>query len=225
MKDISKDFRLFAKSQGVSTSVLDDMKSKMNNSIITPYVLEERSLNVTTFDVFSRLMLDKIIFFGSDFNSDSCNVAVAQLMYLNSIDDRDITIQVSSPGGDVYAGLSVIDTMNYIDCDVSTVVIGMAASMGAVLASSGTKGKRMALPHSRIMIHQPSTSFKGKSSDMEIEYNEIMRCRTDLYNILSSNMGKSFEEVEKLCENDKWFLSNEALEIGLIDKVLIKEEK
>ncbi len=225
MKNIKKDFELFAKDKGIKPSITHDVIKSINDSTINPYILEERKLNVTQMDIYSRLMMDRIIYFGSDFNSDACNVMLCQLLYLSSVDNRDINVYINSPGGSVYDGLAVIDTMNYIDCDVSTTVAGMAASMGAVLLSSGTKGKRFALPHSRIMIHQPSGGMRGSASDMKIEYEEMMKCRKDLYNILAKNMNKSFEEIEALCDRDKWFLSNEAVEIGIIDKVLERKNE
>lgn len=224
MNDIIKDFKLFSKDKGVRQTVLEDVIKTTNNTI-NPYILEERKLNVSQLDIYSRLMADRLIFFGSEFNSDVCNIVVCQLLYLSTVDSRDISIYINSPGGSVYDGLSVIDTMDYIDCDVSTTCAGMAASMGAVLLSNGTKGKRFALPHSRIMLHQPSGGMKGNASQMEIEYEQMMLCKKDLYTILAKNMNKPYEEIDKICDRDCWLSSKEAVDFGVIDNVLIKDKK
>lgn len=222
MKDIVKDFRKFAISNTkAKATVLDDQIMKANN-MLTPYILEERQLNVATFDVFSRLMYDRIIYFTGEVNEDSCNTAIAQLLYLSSVDERDINMYINSPGGSVVDGLGLIDTMDYIKPDISTTCIGMAASMGAVLLSNGAKGKRFVLPHSRVMIHQVSSSMRGTVSDMEIEFEQTQRCKQDVYQILANNTGKSFEEMEKLCDRNNWFIGSEAVELKIADKVLIK---
>lgn len=220
MKDLTKDFRKFAISNtNVRASVLDD-QIKTANNILTPYILEERQLNVATFDVFSRLMYDRIIYFTGVVDNDSCNTAVAQLLYLSSIDERDISMYINSPGGSVVDGLGLVDTMNYINCDISTTCIGMAASMGSVLLSNGAKGKRFVLPHSRVMIHQVSSGAQGVLKDLEIELEQTRRCKNDLYEILAKNTNKSFEEIERDCDRNYWLIGKEAVEYGIVDKVL-----
>ena len=224
MKDLTKDFRKFAISNtNVNATVLDDQIKKSQN-IITPYILEERQLNVATFDVFSRLMYDRIIYFTGVVDEDSCNTAVAQLLYLSSTDERDISMYINTQGGSVVDGLGLVDTMNYINCDVATTCIGMAASMGSVLLSNGTKGKRFVLPHSRVMIHQVSSSQSGTLADLEIEIEQTRRCKNDVYKILADNTNHSFEEMEKLCDRNNWFIGKEAVDLGIADKVLIKSK-
>ena len=208
----------------MSPSVIDDKIGKVNNHL-TPYILEERQLNVATFDVFSRLMYDRIIYFTGVVNSDTCDTAIAQLLYLSSVDERDINMYINSPGGSVVDGLGLVDTMNYINCDISTTCIGMAASMGSVLLSNGAKGKRFVLPHSRVMIHQVSSSQSGTLADLEIELEQTRRCKNDVYKILADNTGRSFEEMEKLCDRNNWFIGQEAVDLGIVDKVLITTKK
>ena len=223
MEDL-KDFRKFALSNtNVSPSALDDIVKKQGN-MLTPYILEERQLNVATFDVFSRLLYDRIVYFTGVVNDDTCNTAVAQLLYLASVDERDINMYINSPGGSVVDGLGLVDTMNYINCDVSTLCIGMAASMGSVLLSNGAKGKRFVLPHSRVMIHQVSSSQSGTLADLEIEIEQTRRCKNDVYKILADNTGKTFEEMEALCDRNNWFIGQEAVDLGIVDKVLTKEK-
>lgn len=223
MENITKDFRHFAiDKMGVSPSVIDD-KIKKQNNILTPYILEERQLNVATFDVFSRLMYDRIIYFTGVVNDDTCNTAIAQLLYLASVDERDISMYINSPGGSVVDGLGLVDTMNYIGCDVSTLCVGMAASMGSVLLSNGAKGKRFVLPHSRVMIHQVSSGAQGVLKDLEIELEQTRRCKNDLYKILAENTGKTFEEIERDCDRNYWLIGEESVEYGIVDKVLKKE--
>lgn len=220
MKDLTKDFRKFALSNtNARASVLDDQIKSVNN-ILTPYILEERQLNVATFDVFSRLMYDRIIYFTGVVDDDSCNTAVAQLLYLSSVDERDISMYINSPGGSVVDGLGLVDTMNYISCDISTTCIGMAASMGSVLLSNGAKGKRFVLPHSRVMIHQVSSGAQGVLKDLEIELEQTRRCKNDLYEILAKNTNKSFEEIERDCDRNYWLIGKEVVEYGIVDKVL-----
>ena len=222
MENLTNDFRKFALSKtNVSPSALDDIMKKQGN-MITPYILEERQLNVATFDVFSRLMYDRIVYFTGVVNDDTCNTAVAQLLYLASVDERDISMYINSPGGSVVDGLGLVDTMDYISCDVSTLCIGMAASMGSVLLSNGAKGKRFVLPHSRVMIHQVSSSQSGTLADLEIEIEQTRRCKNDVYKILADNTGKSFEEMESLCDRNNWFIGQEAVDLGIADKVLTK---
>lgn len=188
---------------------------------LSPYILEERQLNVTQMDVFSRLMMDRIIFFGTEVTAETSNIINAQLLFLESSDPgKDISLYINSPGGSVYSGLSVIDTMNYISSEVSTLCTGMAASMGAMFLVSGEKGKRFALPHSRVMIHQPLGSASGQASDIEIEATEILKLRTELYQILADCTGKPYETIAKNADRDYWMTAKEAKDYGIIDKVI-----
>ena len=219
--DLIKDFRKFAIDKTkVRATVLDDQLSKPN-SFLTPYILEERQLNVTQMDIFSRLLYDRILYFTGEVNRETCDTMNAELLYLDSLDGRDISLYINSPGGSVVDGLSVIDTMNFINSDVSTICMGMAASMGSVLLSNGTKGRRLVRPHSRIMIHQVSSAMKGTVSDMEIEFAETQRCKRDIYNILAKNTGHTFDEIEKLCDRNNWFIGSEAVdELHIADKLI-----
>jgi ATP-dependent Clp protease protease subunit len=176
-------------------------------------------------DVFNRLLFDRIIYFSGPVNEESCNTVIAQLLYLSSTDNRDINIYINSPGGSVVDGLGVIDTINFIPCDVTTTCVGMAASMGAVLLSCGAKGKRLVLPHSRVMIHQVSSGMQGVSKDLEIELEQTLRCKKDIYAILSENTGKPYEQIENDCDRNFWLIGKEAVDYGLADKVLNKAEK
>ena len=218
-----EDFRKYAIDKGVKASVLDDQLKKTEN-MMTPYILEERQLNVATFDVFSRLMYDRIVYFSGEVSEETCNTAIAQLLYLSSVDARDINIYINSPGGSVVDGLGLIDTMDYVDCDVTTTCIGMAASMGAVLLSNGKRGKRYVLPHSRVMIHQVSSSMRGTVSDMEIEFEQTQRCKQDVYKILAKNTDRTFDEMEALCDRNNWFIGEEALDLRIADKVLVRNK-
>ena len=224
MNTTLNDFEKFAISKGISTNKLNGYK---NFNMINPLILEERQLNVTAIDIYSRLMYDKIIFLGTPIDSDVANIINAQLLYLNSITDadEDIKLFINSPGGECNSGLAVYDCLNFITPDVSTYCMGMAASMASILISSGTKGKRFALPNSRIMIHQVST-YTGRitTSDLKIEYDEAKTIQNVLYNILSNNTGKSFEEIEADADRDKWFSANEALSYGLIDEIITKSK-
>lgn len=219
--DLIKDFRKFAIDKTkVKATVLDDQLSKPN-SFLTPYILEERQLNVTQMDIFSRLLYDRILYFTGEVNRETCDTMNAELLYLDSLDGRDISLYINSPGGSVVDGLSVIDTMNFINSDVSTICMGMAASMGSVLLSNGAKGKRLVLPHSRIMIHQVSSAMRGTVSDMEIAFAETQRCKRDIYNILAKNTGHTFDEIEKLCDRNNWFIGSEAVdELHIADKLI-----
>ena len=221
------DFRDFAtKHLGLNGPALDQYTSKITNSYISPSILEERQLNVTQMDVFSRLMMDGIIFLGTEVDDYSANVIQAQLLYLDSADPgKDISIYINSPGGSVYAGLGIYDTMQYISSDVATICTGMAASMAAVLLVAGEKGKRAALKHSRVMIHQPMGGAQGQASDIEITAREIQKLKTELYTIISDHSGKPFEQVEKDSDRDHWMTSAEAKEYGMIDNILFREKK
>lgn len=190
---------------------------------MTPYIMEERQLNVTQMDVFSRLMMDRIIFLGTEVHSQMANVIQAQLLFLESLDSqKDIQIYINSPGGEVYAGLGIYDTMQFIKPDVATICTGMAASMGAVLLCAGAKGKRSGLPHSRVMIHQPSGGARGVATDMEINLKEMLKLKEELYEIISNHSGQPFEKIYKDAERDYWMIAKEAKEYGMIDEVLIR---
>src|SRR5690554_6903394 len=190
---------------------------------MTPYIIEERQLNVAQMDVFSRLMMDRIIFLGDPVSDQVANIIQAQLLFLQSADaKRDIQIYINSPGGSVYAGLGIYDTMQYITPDVATICTGMAASMAAVLLCAGAKGKRTALKHSRVMIHQPLGGAQGQASDIEITAREIIKLKKELYEIISSHSGQPFDKVYKDSERDYWMKAEEAKEYGMIDEVLTK---
>lgn len=194
-------------------------------SYINPTIIEERQLNVAAMDVFSRLMMDRIIFLGSEIDEYTSNVIQAQLLFLDSADPgKDISIYLNSPGGIVSGGLAIYDTMQYIQSDVTTICTGMAASMASVLLASGKKGKRFALPHSRVMIHQPLGGTQGQASDMEIAVNEIKKLKRELYNILAERTGQTYEKIEADCDRDHYLTAQEALEYGIIDKVLTKSK-
>lgn len=188
---------------------------------MTPYIIEERQLNVTQMDVFSRLMMDRIIFLGDAIYDQNANVIQAQLLFLQSADSkRDIQMYINSPGGSVYAGLGIYDTMQFISNDVATICTGMAASMAAVLLCAGTEGKRAALPHSRVMIHQPSGGAQGQQSDIEITYHEITKLKKELYQIIADHSGASFEKVWDASDRDHWMIAEEAKEFGMVDEIL-----
>ena len=190
---------------------------------LTPYIIEERQLNVAQMDVFSRLMMDRIIFMGTAVDDEVANIIQAQLLFMESVDaKKDIQIYLNSPGGGVYAGLGIYDTMQYIAPDVATICTGMAASFGAVLLCAGAKGKRTALRHSRIMIHQPLSGTEGQASDMEIAMNEVRKVKKELYDIISRHTGQPYERIEKDSDRDCWMTSTEAKAYGLIDEVLVK---
>lgn len=220
----SKDeFRKYAvKHQGISSSTVDSFTSMMSN-YISPTIIEERQMNVASMDVFSRLMMDRIIFLGVPINDYVANIIQAQLLFLESVDaKKDIQIYLNSPGGGVYAGLGIYDTMQYIAPDVATICTGMAASMGAVLLCAGAKGKRTALKHSRVMIHQPLGGAQGQASDIEITAREIQKLKKELYTIISDHSGKPYDEVWKDGDRDYWMTSSEAKDYGMIDEVLIR---
>lgn len=216
------EFRKYAtKHMGISSMSTDKYISSIDN--VTPYIIEERQLNVTQMDVFSRLMMDRIIFMGTGVNDQMANIITAQLLFLESVDsNKDITMYINSPGGSVYAGLGIYDTMQYIKPEVSTVCTGLAASMGAVLMSGGAHGKRAALPHSRIMIHQPLGGAQGQASDIEITTREILKLKKELYDILAKHTGKTYEEIERDSDRDYWMKAEEAKAYGLIDEVLTR---
>jgi ATP-dependent Clp protease protease subunit len=219
------EFRKYAtKSQGISSLTLDSYTSAVQN--MSPYIIEEREVNFRQVDVFSRLMMDRILFLGLPIDDTVANIVQAQLLFLESVDaSKDIQIYFNTPGGSVHAGLGIYDTMQYINSDVATICTGMAASMGAVLLCAGTKGKRSALKHSRVMIHQPMGGASGQASDIEITAREIMKLKTQLYEIISQHSGKSLKQVEKDADRDFWMTSEEALKYGMIDEVLARNPR
>ena len=226
------EFRKYAiKHHRIGSQHVDGFISRVETSLptnLTPYIVEERQLNVAQMDVFSRLMMDRIIFLGDGVNDQVANIIQAQLLFLQSTDaQRDIQIYINSPGGSVYAGLGIYDTMQYITPDVATICTGMAASMGAVLLVAGAKGKRAALKHSRVMIHQPSGGAQGVAADMEINLREMLKLKEELYTIIAEHSGQSYEWVERSSDRDYWMRANEAKEFGMIDEVLAprKENK
>ena len=225
----NNDFRNFAvKHCNLNGLALDQYMSAVSASsagYINPSIIEERQLNIAQMDVFSRLMMDRIIFLGTEVNDYTANVIQAQLLYLDSAEPgKDVSIYINSPGGSVYAGLGIYDTMQYISSDVATICTGMAASMAAVLLVAGQKGKRFALKHSRVMIHQPMGGAQGQASDIEITAREIKKLKKELYNIIAEHSGQPYEKVERDSDRDYWMTAEEAKEYGMIDQVLIKSK-
>ncbi|WMJ74856.1 ATP-dependent Clp protease proteolytic subunit [Cytophagaceae bacterium ABcell3] len=230
---INKDeFRKYAvKGQGIGSNVVDQFINKVEDHTrpyvenMTRSVIEERPTNFREIDVFSRLMMDRIIFLGMGIDDHISNIITAQLLFLESVDSKkDILIYLNSPGGSVYAGYGIYDTMQYVGPDVATICTGLAASMGAILLCGGAAGKRAALPHSRIMIHQPLGGVQGQASDIEITAREILKLKRELYEILSKHSGKDIETIEKHSDRDYWMIAEEAKEYGLIDEVLIRKK-
>jgi len=220
------DFGKYARSNRGISSLSLHKYSTITSSYISPTIIEERQLNVASMDVFSRLMMDRIIFLGLPIDDYVANIVQAQLLYLDSSDPgKDIQIYFNTPAGSVSAGLGIYDTMQYISSDIATICTGMAASMGAVLLTAGKKGKRSALKHSRIMIHQPMGGFEGQASDIEIQAREILKLKTELYQIIAFHTGNPLEKVEKDSDRDHWMTSQEAVDYGMIDEILQKSEK
>jgi len=212
------------KHRGISSLSLQRFKS-VTDSYISPTIIEERQMNVASMDVFSRLMMDRIIFLGVPIDDDVANIIMAQLLFLDSSDPgKDIQIYFNTPGGSVYAGLGIYDTMQYLACDIATICTGMAASMGAVLLCAGTAGKRSALKHSRVLIHQPLGGAQGQASDIEITAREIMKLKKELYTIISEHSGNTFKKIEKDSDRDYWMTAEEAKAYGMIDTILTKEK-
>lgn len=224
MENLGKEFRDYAvKDRGISGLGVDEYIHKVSN--FTPAVIEERRMNVAQMDVFSRLMMDRIIFMGVPVDDYIANVITAQLLFLESVDSsKDVLLYINSPGGSVYAGLGIYDTMQYVKPDVATICTGMAASMGAVLLAAGKEGKRAALPHSRVMIHQPMGGAQGQVTDMEITLKEVIKLKKELYDILANHTGKDFETIEKDSDRDYWMRAEEAKEYGMIDEVLRRND-
>lgn len=219
------DFRKFAtRHLGINGQVLDDYVS-LQNHYLNPYILEERQLNVTQMDVFSRLMMDRIIFLGTPIDDYTANTLQAQLLYLDSVDHgKDISIYLNSPGGSVSAGLGIYDTMQFVSSDVATICTGMAASMAAVLLVAGKEGKRSALPHSRVMIHQPLGGVQGQASDIEIEAREIQKLKKELYQIIAEHSHTDYDKVWADSDRNYWMTAEEAREYGMIDQVLVRKK-
>lgn len=219
------EFKKYAvKHRGISSTTLHNYTS-ITSDYISPTIIEERQLNVAQMDVFSRLMMDRIIFLGVGINDHVANIVQAQLLFLESVDaKKDIQIYMNSPGGSVYAGLGIYDTMQIIAPDVATICTGMAASMGAVLLCAGQKGKRTALKHARVMIHQPMGGAQGQASDIEITAREIQKLKKELYDIIATHSGQKFDKVEKDSDRDYWMTSEEAKEYGMIDEILSKKK-
>lgn len=222
--DLQKEFEKFAtKDQGINSNYYNKIVTSMLPVGMTPNIIEERKMNAVAMDVFSRLMMDRIIFMGTAINDQVANIIQAQLLFLESTDNaKDIQIYINSPGGSVYAGLGIYDTMQFIKPNVATICTGMAASMAAVLLCAGEKGKRSALPHSRVMIHQPMGGAQGQASDIEITAKEIVTLRKELYEIIAKHTGQDYDKVYEDSDRDFWLKANDAKDYGMIDEVLIR---
>lgn len=235
--DFGKEFEKYAvKHKGISSNTLHDYQQKNTKGFVgagslvvtglTPNIIEERPMNIAVMDVYSRLMMDRIIFLGYPISDEVANIVTAQLLFMESTDrTRDIQMYINSPGGSVHAGLGMYDTMQLVSPDIATICTGMAASMGAVLMCAGAHGKRTALKHSRIMMHQPSAGAGGQASDIEITVNEIRKLKNELYEIIASHTGQSVEKVATDCDRDKWLTAQEAKDYGLVDEVLVSNPK
>lgn len=223
----SNEFKKYAtKHLGISSLNMDRYTSMVNNNYISPMIIEERQLNIATMDVFSRLMMDRIIFLGVPIYDSVANIIQAQLLFLESVDSKkDIQIYLNSPGGSVHAGLGIYDTMQYIAPDIATICTGMAASMGAVLLCAGAKGKRTALKHARVMIHQPMGGAEGQATDIEITAREIQKLKKELYEIIAFHSGKDYDSIWKDADRDYWMTSQEARDYGMIDEILERKKE
>ena len=228
---MTNDFLKFATAQGLNSMHVEKVLSQSASQVVasggyvSPTILEERQLNVTQMDVFSRLMMDRVIFLGTEINDYTANVIQAQLLYLDSVDsERDINVYLNTPGGSVYAGLGIYDTMQFVKSRVATMCTGLAASMGAVLLVAGEKGMRAALPHSRVMIHQPLGGIQGQASDIEITAKEIIKLKEELYQIISDHSRRAIEQIRQDADRDHWMTAKEALEYGMIDKLYIHKD-
>jgi ATP-dependent Clp protease protease subunit len=223
--DSNEFYKYATKHRGISSTTMQKYTSAVNN-YISPTIIEERQLNIATMDVFSRLMMDRIIFLGVPIDDYVANIIQAQLLFLESADSRrDIQIYLNTPGGSVYAGLGIYDTMQYIAPDVATICTGMAASMGAVLLCAGQAGKRTALTHSRVLIHQPMGGAQGQASDIEITAREILKLKKELYEIIASHSNQTFKKIEKDSDRDYWMTAQEAKEYGMIDEILVRTKQ
>jgi ATP-dependent Clp protease protease subunit len=225
MENTNREFRMYAvKHRNISSIMLD--RYTRRSAYINPTIIEERQLNVAQMDVFSRLMMERIIFLGTAIDDDVANIIQAQLLFLESVDSkREIQIYINSPGGYVHAGLGIYDTMQYISPKISTICTGLAASMASVLLCAGSNGKRSALPHSRVMIHQPLGGAEGQASDIEIAAREIVKTKQELYAIISKHSGQPIERIEKDADRDHWLTATEALDYGMIDEILSKDKE
>ncbi|MFN3529195.1 MAG: ATP-dependent Clp endopeptidase proteolytic subunit ClpP [Bacteroidia bacterium] len=224
--NFTSEFRKYAVSHlGQNSNTLDGyVRHQVNN--LTPYIIEERPMNVASMDVFSRLMMDRIIFMGVPVTDEVANIIQAQLLFLDSVDSsRDIQIYLNSPGGSVYAGLGIYDTMQFVGADVATICTGMAASMAAVLLCAGAAGKRTALKHARVMIHQPMSGMQGQVTEMEIALKETLKVRDELYHIIADHSGQTFDKISKDSDRDYWMSAEEAKAYGMIDDVLVRNAK
>lgn len=222
-KNMANDFEKFARSNNVNSLTLGRYSAAVD-SYINPSIIEERKLNVASMDVFSRLMMDRIIFLGVPIDDDVANIIQAQLLYLASTDEKaDISMYINTPGGSVTAGLGIYDTMQLVEPDIATICTGMAASMGSILLCAGTKGKRSALPHSRVMIHQPLGGVSGQASDILIEAKEIEKCRAELFGIIAEHSGQKVEKIASDADRNFWMSAQEALDYGMIDRILTKK--
>ena len=223
---MKSEFEKYAiKDRGISSLTLDGY-GRLVSSYMNPMIIEERQLNVAQMDVFSRLMMDRIIFLGCPINDEVANIIQAQLLFLDSNGyDTDISLYINSPGGEVYAGLGIYDTMQTISSDVHTICTGLAASMASILLAAGTRGKRSALPHSRVMIHQPMGGVQGQASDIEITAKEILKIKDELYQILADHTGKTFKQIVKDADRDYWMSAEDALHYGMIDEIVKKNKK
>lgn len=223
---MATEFEKYARMhKGISGLSLHRFES-VSNAYINPTIIEERQLNIAAMDVFSRLMMDRIIFLGVPIDDDVANIIQAQLLYLDSIESKaDIQLYINSPGGSVYAGLGIYDTMQLVSSDVATICTGVAASMSAILLTAGAAGKRSALPHSRVMIHQPMGGVQGQATDIEITAREIVKLKKELYEIIALHSGRSLEQIEKDADRDYWMTSKEAKEYGMIDEILTKANR
>lgn len=221
---MGNEFKKYAtKHLGISTTALESYMN-ISSSYISPTIIEERQLNVAQMDVFSRLMMDRIIFLGTQIDDYTANVIQAQLLYLDSSDPgKDISIYINSPGGSVYAGLGIYDTMQFIGSQVTTICTGIAASMASVLLVAGAKGKRYCLPHSRVLIHQPLSGVQGQASDMEIAVREVLRVKDELYRIISEHSGKPYDVISRDSDRDYWMNAQEAQEYGMVDEIMTRK--
>ena len=217
---MKSDFEKFALSKGIGSNLLDGYKA----AYVNPMVIEERQMNVTSIDIYSRMLIDRILFLGSEINEDVANIFSAQLLWLEQQSDKDITIHIASPGGSIYSGYQILDTMQFIKPEISTVCMGMVASMATIIASSGTKGKRFILPHTRFLIHQPLGGTKGQCSDIQIEAKEIQTLKEELTQILADNSGQDYETIEKMCDRDTILTAQEAVEYGFVDSVVMNKK-
>lgn len=217
---IKNDFGKFALSRGIGSHLLNDYQ----NAYLNPTVIEERQMNVTSIDIFSRMLIDRILFLGTAIDEDVANIFSAQLLWLEQQSDKDITIHIASPGGSIYSGYQILDTMHFIKPEISTVSMGMVASMASVIASSGTKGKRFILPHSRFLVHQPLGGTKGQCSDIQIEAKEIQILKEELQHILADNSGQDYETIEKMCDRDTILTAQEAVNYGFVDSIITNKK-